>query len=144
MTMMSPHTGHVACGNHLRVYLHLYLVYNNETCQYGWPRCTNFTLKMTMTSPLFSHMTNIYGFISTSKRTIITKPGIYYASKFWPYPAERSGVTIYRLRDKHLWLYLHFCHVYSNQTLKNVTLHMTITPSPRDHVLNIYRLSPLL
>ena len=142
MTMMSPHTGHVATINGFistctwSITMKLANTVDHDALtllwKWQWRHRSSVTWQTyTVLSPLL-------------KELLLPNLGKYYASKFWPYPAERSGVTIYRLRDKHLWLYLHFCHVYSNQTLKNVTLHMTITPSPRDHVLNIYRLSPLL
>lgn len=43
-----------------------------------------------MTSPLFSHMTNIYGFISTSKRTIITKPGKILCQQVLTLPCRKK------------------------------------------------------
>ena len=102
---------------------------------------------MKMTSLLFGHVTNICGFISTSKRTITTKRGRMLSQHaHFTLRIETASQFIGHVTK----IYLHFYQVYNNQTWKNVrpayndfTLHMTMTPPPKDYVINIYSLSPL-
>ena len=73
-----------------------------------------------MATPPVGHITNIYGFISTSTRPKTAKYGRMVDQHELYLLANDSDVTTYESRDKHMQLYSHFWKKHYHQAWQNV------------------------